>query len=155
MPENHFKTGFKTGLGLSGAPQHETVRQVSPGRYARKMPNRVVKGMRTHYLSSLETTLMILSSVTDRYQTTIPKGVRDALGIRRGDTIAYELSGDQVVLRRGAKDDVDDPALLAFLDLLERDIAAHPTRLQPVPDALVSRARELVRDVEIDLDAAL
>lgn len=98
---------------------------------------------------------MILSSVTDRYQTTIPKGVRDALGIRRGDTIAYELSGDQVVLRRGAKDDVGDPALLAFLDLLERHIAAHPERLQPVPDALVSRARELVRDVEIDLDAPL
>ncbi len=98
---------------------------------------------------------VILSSVTDRYQTTIPKGVRDALGIRRGDTLAYELSGDQVVLRRRVVDDADDPALLGFLDLLERDIAAHPERLRPVPAALVERARELVHGVDIDLDAAL
>ena len=98
---------------------------------------------------------MILSSVTDRYQTTIPKGVRDALGIRRGDTIAYELSGDQVVLRRHVADEASDPALLGFLDMLERDIAAHPERLQPMPEALVERARELARGVEINLDAPL
>ena len=98
---------------------------------------------------------MILSSVTARYQTTIPKGVRDALGIRRGDTISYELSGDQVVLRRQAANDADDPALLGLLDLLERDIAAHPERLRPVPADLVERARELVSDVRIDLDSAL
>lgn len=77
------------------------------------------------------------------------------LGIRRGDTIAYELSGDQVVLRRGAKDDAGDPALLGFLDLLERDIAAHPDRLKPVPEDLVHRARDLVHGVEVDLDAPL
>jgi len=98
---------------------------------------------------------MILSSLTDRYQTTIPKGVRDALGLRRGDQIAYELSGDQVVLRRSVGGDADDPALLGFLELLERDIAAHPERLQPVPAELVERARELVRGVDINLDAAL
>jgi len=98
---------------------------------------------------------MILSSVTDRYQTTIPKGVRDALGLQRGDQIAYELSGDQVVLRRSVADDLEDPALLGFLDLLERDIAEHPERLQPVPMDLVAGARDLVRGVDIDLDAAL
>src|ERR1700688_3643284 len=98
---------------------------------------------------------MILSSVTDRFQTTIPKGVRDALGIRRGDMIAYELSGDRVVLRRRPADDAEDPALMGFLDLLERDIATHPERLQPVPERLVERARDLVRGVEVDLDAPL
>jgi antitoxin PrlF len=98
---------------------------------------------------------MILSSLTDRYQTTIPKGVRDALGLRRGDHIAYELSGGQVVLRRSVADGVEDPALLGFLDLLERDIAAHPERLQPVLTDLVERARELVQGIDIDLDAAL
>lgn len=95
---------------------------------------------------------MILSSVTDRYQTTIPKGVRDALGIRRGDMIAYELSGDQVVLRRRAELTDDDPALLGFLDLIERDIAAHPERVQPVPRALVERGRAAVGGIEVDLD---
>lgn len=98
---------------------------------------------------------MILSSVTDRYQTTIPKGVRDALGIRRGDTIAYELSGNRVLLSRQAETPSDDPALLGFLDLLERDIAMHPERLEPLPHALVDRARALVDGVDVDLDARL
>jgi len=98
---------------------------------------------------------MIVSSVTDRFQTTIPKGVRDALGIRRGDSIAYELRGETVLLKRQSRDDEVDPALIGFLDLLERDIAARPERLRPVPDALVERARGLVRDVEVDLDAPL
>lgn len=98
---------------------------------------------------------MILGSVTDRFQTTIPKGVRDALGIRRGDMIAYELSGDQVVLRRRRSDDAEDPALVGFLDLLERDIAAHPERLRTVPEGLVERARDLVRGVEVDLETPL
>lgn len=98
---------------------------------------------------------MILSSVTDRYQTTIPKGVRDALGIRRGDMIAYELSGDRVVLRRRAELTDDDPALLGFLDLIERDLAAHPERVRPVPEALVERARAAVGAIEVDLDTPL
>ncbi len=98
---------------------------------------------------------MINSAVTDRYQTTIPKGVRDALGIRRGDTLVYELSGDQVVLRRQVAGSPEDPALLGFLDLLERDISAHPERLQAVPADLFERARELVRGIDIDLDTSL
>jgi antitoxin PrlF len=98
---------------------------------------------------------MIVSSVTDRFQTTLPKGVRDALGIRRGDQIAYQLQGDTVLLKRQSRENETDPALIGFLDLLERDIAAHPGRLRPVPDALVERARALAADVEVDLDAPL
>ncbi len=98
---------------------------------------------------------MIQSSVTERFQTTIPKGVREALGLRRGDTLAYEVRGEEVVVRRRPEKEGEDPVLVAFLDLLERDIAAHPERLQRVADALVQRGRELVDGVEIDLDAAL
>ena len=98
---------------------------------------------------------MIQSSVTERFQTTIPKGVREALGLRRGDTLAYEVRGEEVVVRRRPEHEGDDPVLVAFLDLLERDIAAHPERLQRVPDALVQRGQELVDGVEINFDAAL
>jgi antitoxin PrlF len=98
---------------------------------------------------------MIQSSVTERFQTTIPKGVREALGLRRGDTLAYEVRGEEVVVRRHPETEGDDPALTGFLDLLERDIAARPERLQRAPEALVRRARELVDGVEIDIDAAL
>lgn len=98
---------------------------------------------------------MILSSVTDRYQTTIPKGVRDALGIRRGDRIAYEVAGDRVTLLRRPEAEAEDPALLGFLDLIERDISAHPERPRPVPASLVDNARALVAGVEVDLDTPL
>lgn len=98
---------------------------------------------------------MIQSSLTERFQTTIPKGVREALGLRRGDTLAYELRGAEVVVRRHSEQGSDDPALTGLLDLLERDLAAHPDRIQRVPDAFVQRGRELVDGVEIDLDAAL
>lgn len=98
---------------------------------------------------------MIQSSITDRFQTTIPKGVREALGLRRGDRLAYEVRGEEVVVRRRPEQDGDDPALTGFLDLLERDIANRSDRLQRIPDPLVQRGRELVDGVEVDLDAAL
>jgi len=98
---------------------------------------------------------MIQSSITERFQTTIPKGVREALGLRRGDTLAYEVRGEEVVVRRRPEHEGDDPALTAFLDLLERDIAARPEHLRRVPEALVRHGRELVGRVEVDFDAAL
>ena len=98
---------------------------------------------------------MIQSSCTKRFETTIPKGVREALGLRRGDTLAYEGRGEEVVIRRQPESDSDDPALSGSLDLLERDIAANPQRLQRVPEALVRRGEALVDSIEIALDAAL
>lgn len=98
---------------------------------------------------------MIQSSITERFQTTIPKGVREALGLRRGDTLAYEVRGEEVVVRRRPEQEGHDPALTGFLDLLERDITKRPERLQRVPEALIQRGRDLVGGVEVDLDAAL
>ncbi|MBK5938354.1 type II toxin-antitoxin system PrlF family antitoxin [Halochromatium roseum] len=51
--------------------------------------------------------------------------------------------------------DSDDPALAAFLDFLERDLANHPERLQAVDAVLVERLQGLVGDVEIDINEAL
>lgn len=42
---------------------------------------------------------MLHSTVTSKGQTTIPGEVRDALRIRPGDKLAYELSGDHVTVR--------------------------------------------------------
>jgi len=49
----------------------------------------------------------------------------------------------------------EGPALLGFLDIIERQIASHPERLRPAPTALVQRTSELVQNVDFDLDAAL
>lgn len=51
---------------------------------------------------------MIIGRITAKAQTTIPRAVRLALGIKPGDEIAYEIDGDRVVMRR-AGDPFDKP----------------------------------------------
>jgi antitoxin PrlF len=50
---------------------------------------------------------MIQSRITSKSQTTIPAPVRKALGLRRGDVVAYRIEHGQVVMTRaeGAPDD--------------------------------------------------
>lgn len=43
---------------------------------------------------------MIVGRITAKAQTTIPRAVRLALGVKPGDEIAYEIEGDRVVMRR-------------------------------------------------------
>jgi len=45
---------------------------------------------------------MIQSRITSKAQTTIPRAVREALGVKEGDLLAYEIEGERVVLRRSA-----------------------------------------------------
>lgn len=42
-----------------------------------------------------------------------------------------------------------------ILDFLERDIAAHPERLQPITAEQVRRVQSLVGDVSVELDTPL
>lgn len=105
--------------------------------------------------TTMSTTIVDASTLTDRYQTTIPARVREALGLRKRDTIAYEIQDDgSVVLRRGSKSDAD-PALDAFLTFLEHDIAVRPQGVQPLERALMQRIDALVGDEDVDLDAPL
>ena len=43
---------------------------------------------------------MVVGKLSSKGQVTIPKKVRDALRPKPGDTIAYEIEGDLVWLRR-------------------------------------------------------
>ena len=53
--------------------------------------------------------LMIHSRVTSKAQTTIPRPVREALGLKEGDELVYEIDGNRVTLRRAAADQNIDP----------------------------------------------
>lgn len=100
-------------------------------------------------------TLEVESTLTDRYQTTVPQTVRRALRLGKRDKLHYTIRpGGEVVLRRAEITD-DDPVLGQFLDFLARDIASHPERLQTIDASLAQRIDSLVGHVEVDLDAAL
>lgn len=98
----------------------------------------------------------IESTLTDRYQTTVPESVRRALRLGKRDKIQYTIRpSGEVVMTRAAPAHGDDPVLGQFLDFLARDIAAHPERLHAVDTGLVQHLRSLVSGVDVDLNAAL
>jgi antitoxin PrlF len=101
-------------------------------------------------------TLEVESTLTDRYQTTVPETVRRALQLGKRDKIHYTIRpSGEVVLTRAEQSEGDDPVLGQFLSFLARDIASHPERLQAVDASLVQRLQSLVGGVKVDLDTAL
>ena len=100
--------------------------------------------------------LEVESTLTDRYQTTVPEMVRRALRLGKRDKIHYTIRPNgEVLLTRAATAEGDDPVLGPFLDFLARDLANHPERLRAVDAGLVQRLQSLVSGLEVDLDAAL
>lgn len=100
--------------------------------------------------------LQVESTLTDRYQTTVPETVRRALRLGKRDKIHYTIRPDgEVVLRRAAADESDDPALVPFLGLLARNMVEQPERLQALDGGLAQRIQALVGGVEMELDAPL
>jgi len=105
---------------------------------------------------SVSAILEVESTLTDRYQTTVPETVRRALRLGKRDKIQYTIRpSGEVVLTRVEASEGADPVLGQFLGFLARDIANHPERLQAVDAGFVQRLESLVGGVEVDLDTAL
>ena len=91
------------------------------------------------------------SKITEKGQITVPKDVRDALGVRQGGRIAWRIEGEHVaVYRVDETENEDDPALNAFLSFLERDIRTHPQSVAALSPALVERIAGLIEGVDVD-----
>jgi antitoxin PrlF len=105
---------------------------------------------------AMAATLEVESTLTDRYQTTVPETVRRALKLTKRDKIHYTIRpGGEVVLSRAEAIDENDPVLTSFLAFLARDIETHPERLRTIDAALLQRIHSLVGGIEVDLDAVL
>ena len=101
-------------------------------------------------------TLEVESTLTDRYQTTVPETVRRALWLGKRDKIHYTVRpSGEVVLTRAEASEGDDPVIGQFLCFLARDIVSHPGRLQAIDASLVQRLQSLTGGIEVDLDASL
>jgi antitoxin PrlF len=104
----------------------------------------------------MTTMLEIDSTLTDRYQTTVPETVRRALKLQKRDKIHYSILPDgAVLLTRAVHAESDDPVLGQFLGFLARDIASHPEQLQAIDTGLVERLQSLIGGLEVDIDAPL
>lgn len=101
-------------------------------------------------------TIKAESTLTDRYQTTVPEVVRRTLGIGKRDKIQYTLTpSGEMIITRAAREDADDPVLGQFLHFLATDMAKNPDSLRPMESALFKRVQSLVGHIDVDLDAPL
>lgn len=104
----------------------------------------------------MSSTFEIESTLTDRYQTTVPESVRRVLRLEKRDKIHYTIRPDgEVVLTRAEAVDGEDRVLGQFLNFLARDIASHPERLRAMDANFVQRLQSLAGSIDVDLDAAL
>jgi len=95
------------------------------------------------------------STLTDRYQTTVPDTVRKALGLHKREKIRYTIHADGSVLISRANQKEEDPVLNGFLNFIANDIQKNPHHVQAVSSELFERIQNLVDDVDVDLDIPL
>jgi len=94
-----------------------------------------------------------VATLTSKGQITLPKAIRQALGLITGGKVAFDLRDGDVVVT-SAEAEHEDPAIAAFLGLLEKDIRAG-RHVGALPDdlarSLLDAARQPV-DPAADID---
>ncbi len=94
------------------------------------------------------------SRITAKGQTTVPKAVRQALGVSYGGEIAYLVDEGGRVSLIGAEEETD-PVIDGFLAFLARDMARNPSHISAFPAGLADRMAALTAGMNVDLDEAI
>jgi antitoxin PrlF len=101
--------------------------------------------------------IRVTATLTSKGQVTLPKAVRQLLGLNTGTKVAFDVRGNEVVVSR-VEADHEDPAIGAFLTLLGADIC-NGRNITALPDdlaqAMLANARHPVNlDEEINGEVA-
>jgi antitoxin PrlF len=94
------------------------------------------------------------STITAKGQTTIPKSVRQALGVDYGGKVAFRVTEHGVTVHR-VDPEGSDPAIDAFLTFLGHDMMRRPQALTTLPAELAGRIAALTDGLAVDLDAPI
>ena len=98
------------------------------------------------------------ATVTSKGQITLPKSIRQALGISSGEKVAFDLRGTEIIVSKVEKSEHEDPAIMAFLSLLEHDIQlgkhliALPNDLKLAMTSYQSQSIDLDEDILGDVE---
>jgi len=111
--------------------------------------------MQLHYSFGMDDKKPLVSAestLTDRYQTTIPEVVRKALGLGKRDKLEFLLDETGAVRIKKASEPQEhlDPTLMAFLELLAKDIEQNPQNLREVGESFWLGIDKLTEGVEVD-----
>lgn len=100
-----------------------------------------------------------VATITSKGQITLPKPIRQALGIDVGDQIAFDFNGQSITVSRVEAHEHSDPAIAQFLAMLERDLEAGKNVI-PLSSGLASSLQKALKypvdlNKEIDGDVSL
>jgi antitoxin PrlF len=94
------------------------------------------------------------ATLTSKGQVTLPKSIRQALGVSTQSKIAFDLRDDGQIIVSRVESGHHDPAISAFLERLESDIrngknvGALPAELAEAMLANVNKTVDLDEDIE-------
>lgn len=91
-----------------------------------------------------------VATLTSKGQITLPKAIRQALGVDAGSKVAFDLGKDGQVTVSRAGTGHEDPVIQAFLALLARDIQSGGN-VRGLPDDLARAMLEQL-DSTVSLD---
>ncbi len=100
-----------------------------------------------------------VATLTAKGRITLPRSIRQALGVDTGARVAFELHEDGHVVVSRVDAEHEDPAIGAFLDLLADDVRAG-RHVRAIPDDLARAMLEHAQrkagpDEDIDGDVDL
>jgi antitoxin PrlF len=98
-----------------------------------------------------------VATLTSKGQITLPKPIRQALGVDAGGKVAFDFTGDRVIVTRVDDEPHEDQAIGSFLALLEQDIR-NGQHITTLPDelarsmlAVLGKRVDLSEDIEGDV----
>lgn len=95
-----------------------------------------------------------VATITSKGQITLPKSIRQALGVDYGGKVAFDLNGSKVVVSRVEDVEHEDPAIGAFLVLLESGIKSGRQVTSLPEDLAISMMAAINRPVDLSAEIA-
>ena len=100
--------------------------------------------------SQVQTQIRTTSKITAKGQLTMPKPVRDVLGVGEGDRVRFVVANGVVTVEPAMGH--EDPAIAGFLALIENDVAVGRNLRAELPADVTAAMRRAMENVKVNLD---
>ncbi|MGY2461755.1 type II toxin-antitoxin system PrlF family antitoxin [Vreelandella sulfidaeris] len=104
----------------------------------------------------MTTSTQAYTTLSDHYQTMVPKSVCQALKLKPHDRIHYTIRANgEVILSRANDESSQEFVKNSFLAFLEHDLLEHPENIRLVTNGAFAAAERLTSGIDVDLDEVL
>jgi len=93
--------------------------------------------------------ILEIATITSKGQITLPKSIRQVLGVNSGGKVVFDFNGKGVLVTRAEPGEHTDPAIARFLALIERDLA-EGRNVTALPTAM-AKSLQLAKKRRVDI----